>query len=157
MICRLAEVRMKVNTGHRYTVSLCKPGYFARLTEEDSRSMDPVPFVPAAKAKWPKHPPAGLKRLFSKVGRFEATDCNSPNPPSTSADIARRYVARPSPRLLWTIPVMPSNQVRTRTRKLPRELKQTFASLKETSNLYRPSTLDSIVRRAARPVMVPCS
>jgi hypothetical protein len=94
---------------HRYS-SVTSWNKVDRLTEVDLHRMDPVPFVPAARAKWPEHPPVMSKLPVSKVGRSGASGCNSLDPQSTFVDIVRRCVVIQSPNLLLTILVMPSDQ-----------------------------------------------
>jgi hypothetical protein len=106
---RLRVARRKVSMVHRCS-SVTSGDLVDRLTEVDLRRMDPVPFVPAVRAKWPEHPPVGSRLPVSRVGRSGASGCNSLDPRSTFVDIARRCVVIQSPDLLLTILVMPSDQ-----------------------------------------------
>ena len=101
--------RRKVSMVHRYSSAIIW-SRVGRLTEVDLHKMDPVPFVPAVRAKWPEHPRVESRLPVLKVGRSGASGCNSLNPQSTFADIVRRCVMKPSPNLLLTILEVPSDQ-----------------------------------------------
>lgn len=106
---RLRVARRKVSMVHRYS-SATTMNKVGRLTGVDLRKKDPVPFVPAIRAKWPEHPPVMSRLPVSKVGRSGASGCNSPSLQSTFVDIVRRCVVKQSPNLLLTILVVPSDQ-----------------------------------------------
>ena len=106
---RPGEGRTKVNMERRCLSATCRLKR-GRHTEEDLRRKDLIPFVLVKEAKSPEHLPEASRLLISKAGRSLASEHNSLNPLSTSVNIARRCVRIPSPNLLLTIQVVPSNR-----------------------------------------------
>lgn len=135
------------------------------LTEGSSRKVGPVLTAPGAEARSPESPQEASEPPYVRVGPSVASAHSSLILQLSIGSIARRYVARRLRYPLLTTRVAPSKPsqyclLATATScwlAWGEGKRQTFASLNETSNLSNPSTLDSIVRRAARPVTVPCS